>query len=277
MTIKPLLRRSLTSIIFGAVCLLEQPSAEAVIVPVQNDALVSALATTNNYGHYADLVVIGTTNANRWSFLQFDVTPGIWLPSGTTGTHVSRAMLYLYANRVDAAGDMKAYKVTSTWNEGTKATGAPESNTITYANPPSIGTVQGTISIATADEAEYVEVDVTNLVIGVRSEAEYSFKLPDIHSGSVSRAIVVLSHHHLARAAARHSDADGITPYSAASAWQIDAITPRGKPISTAWRPNPKKPLVTISSLAWKMKKAFDMSPFTNSCTSFWMRVIHRG
>lgn len=111
----------------------------------------------------ADLVVIGTTNANRWSFLQFDVTAGKWLPSGTTGAHVSKAMLYLYANRVDFSGDMDVYKVTSFWKEGTK-NGTAESGTVTYANLPSYGSSLGTINIDTTEEAEYVEVDVTNLV-----------------------------------------------------------------------------------------------------------------
>ncbi len=164
MTIKPFLRPSLASIFLGAAAsLFAPPSAEGTVIPAQHDALVSALATTTNYGHYADLVVIGATNSNRWSFLQFDVTPGTFLPAGTTGAHVSRAVIYLYANRVDANGSINAYKVSTQWFEGT-ANGAVQSGVITYGNPPTIGALQGAFSVTTDDEAEYVPIDVTNLV-----------------------------------------------------------------------------------------------------------------
>jgi hypothetical protein len=129
--IKPFTRRFLAPLLSVAACLLGRPSAEAIIIPVENDALVSEVsgATTNNYGHYPSLIVNGTTSNNRWSYLKFDVTPGNYLPSGTTANDVSSAIIYLYANNVPAAGNFDIFTINAIWYEGTKSN-TPESGMI---------------------------------------------------------------------------------------------------------------------------------------------------
>lgn len=169
MTIKPFLRPSLASIFLAAAAtFIALPSAEAIIIPTENDALVSEVsgATNNNYGRYPDLIVIGTTSNRRYSYLKFDVAPGHFLPSGTTANDVSRAIIYLYVNNAPAAGDIDIFTVNASWIEGTKSS-ATESNSLSWNLQPSFDTsAVGTIPTASIKGGEYLSIDVTDLVKG---------------------------------------------------------------------------------------------------------------
>lgn len=119
-------------------------AVEAVLVA---DAHVNSAMPSVNSGAISNLNVGGGYSA----LLQFDLST---LPGGTTAAQVQKAVLRLYANRVDIAGSVSLVPVTSAWGE----------YSVTYANQPSVGTAVGTFQVSSA--GAFVTVDVTALVQG---------------------------------------------------------------------------------------------------------------
>jgi hypothetical protein len=85
------------------------------------------------------------------TFLQFDLS---MLPSGTTASKVSRAVLRLYVNRVTTPGVVALAPVAGAWGE----------YSITYATEPAIGNAIGQFSVSQA--GTFIAIDVTSLVQG---------------------------------------------------------------------------------------------------------------
>jgi Collagen triple helix repeat (20 copies) len=118
--------------------------AEATLVA---DAHVNLALPAVNSGTISNLNVGGGYTA----LLQFDLGT---LPAGTTASQVSRAVLRLYCNRVDAAGLVNVQPLGGAWGE----------YSVTYSTLPSLGSAAQVFSVSQA--GGYVTVDVTALVQG---------------------------------------------------------------------------------------------------------------
>lgn len=112
------------------------------------DAHVNSARPAANSGTISNLNV----GAGYTSLLQFSLSA---LSSGTTPTQISRAILRLYCNRVDAAGSIRLQAITSSWGE----------YSVTYGTMPAMSpSVLATTSVD--QSGAYVPIDVTALVQG---------------------------------------------------------------------------------------------------------------
>ncbi len=133
---KVLLVGGLAALLAGA---LPARAVEAILVA---DAHVNSALPGVNSGTISNLNV----GAGYTTLLQFDL--GV-LPAGTTAGQVTRAVLRLYCNRVDAAGLVSVRPVDGAWGE----------YSVTYATLPALGSAAQVVQV---DEAgAYVAVDVT--------------------------------------------------------------------------------------------------------------------
>ncbi|MDW5266306.1 MULTISPECIES: DNRLRE domain-containing protein [Acidobacteriaceae] len=130
-----------------AVWLFAAGPAWAVEATLVADAHVNSALPGVNSGAISNLNV----GAGYTSLLQFDLG---MLPAGTTAGQVSRAVLRLYCNRVDAAGQVSVRLVNGAWGE----------YSVTYATVPSLGSAAQVVPVDAA--GVYVTVDVTSLVQG---------------------------------------------------------------------------------------------------------------
>jgi len=130
-----------------AVWLFVAGPAWAVEASLVADAHVNSALPGVNSGAISNLNV----GAGYTSLLQFDL--GV-LPPGTTAGQVSRAVLRLYCNRVDAVGQVSVRPVNGAWGE----------YSVTYATVPSLGSATQVVQVDAA--GAYVTVDVTSLVQG---------------------------------------------------------------------------------------------------------------
>ena len=130
-----------------AVWLFVARPAWAVEATLVADAHVNSALPTVNSGAISNLNV----GAGYTALLQFDL--GV-LPAGTTAAQVSRAVLRLYCNRVDTAGQVSVSPVNGAWGE----------YSVTYATLPSLGSAAQVVQVDAA--GAYVTVDVTSLVQG---------------------------------------------------------------------------------------------------------------
>lgn len=119
-------------------------AVEATLVA---DAHVNSALPGVNSGAISNLNV----GAGYTALLQFDL--GV-LPAGTTASQVSRAVLRLYCNRVDAAGQVSVHLVNGAWGE----------YSVTYATLPALGSAAQVVQVDAA--GVYITVDVTSLVQG---------------------------------------------------------------------------------------------------------------
>jgi hypothetical protein len=97
--------------------------AESALVA---DAHVNSALPTVNSGAISNLNVGG----GYTTLLQFDLS---LLPAGTTASHVSRAVLRLYCNRVTTPGLVTFAPINGAWGE----------YSVTYATEPAIGSAAG--------------------------------------------------------------------------------------------------------------------------------------
>jgi len=111
------------------------------------DAHVNSALPAVNSGAISNLNV----GAGYTALLQFDLN---LLPAGTTAAQVSRAVLRLYCNRVDTAGQVSLKPVSGAWGE----------YSVTYATLPPLASALQSFQVNQA--RTYVTVDVTALVQG---------------------------------------------------------------------------------------------------------------
>jgi hypothetical protein len=129
-------------VVLMAVCSGVRAEAQAVLTA---DAHVAASDPTTNFGSLSNLRVGGGYS----TLMQFDLS---LLPAGTTAAQVTRAVLVVYANRVDVAGSVSVAPLAGTWAEGG----------VTYASLPAAGPVVASANVASA--GSFVGVDVTATV-----------------------------------------------------------------------------------------------------------------
>jgi hypothetical protein len=140
-------RLAVSPIAASVLAVLLAGPAHATEVALTNDAHVNSTRVTTNFGTLANLYI----GAGNTALLQFDLST---LPAGITASQVSRAILTVYVNRVNAGGAVTVSPVTSPWNE----------LAVTFATIPAIG--GSTAGFTAANAGVYVTLDVTALVQG---------------------------------------------------------------------------------------------------------------
>lgn len=121
--------------------------ARAVEATLVADTHVNSALPGVNSGAISNLNV----GAGYTALLQFDLS---MLPAGTTAAQVSRAVLRLYCNRVDVAGQVSVLPVGGAWGE----------YSVTYATLPTFGSAAQVAQVSQG--GAYLTVDVTALVQG---------------------------------------------------------------------------------------------------------------
>ena len=121
---------------------------------LEDDTYTSSSSGANNFGKQITLLVQGSPGnpAGKRSFLKFDLSV---LPAGTAGSHVGKATLRLFVNKVAKAGSFDVIRVMGDWDE----------KHITDNTVPVLGGIEAEgVPVETVDVFSYVGVDVTNLV-----------------------------------------------------------------------------------------------------------------
>ena len=115
---------------------------------IEDDAYTQTSTPNQNFGGNANLrVASGMT-----SHLKFDLSS---LPSGTSGSDISKVTLRLWVNTITTAGSFDVRRVTGAWSEGT----------VTGVTAPSLGAIDGSgIAVLAQDDASFVTVDLTAVV-----------------------------------------------------------------------------------------------------------------
>jgi hypothetical protein len=111
------------------------------------DTHVNAALPTVNSGGISNVNVGG----GYTGLMQFDLS---LLPAGTSAAQISRAVLVLYVNRVDAAGTVSVQPVSAGWSE----------MGVTFQTLPAMGSAVQTVNVTAA--GAYVAVDLTAVVQG---------------------------------------------------------------------------------------------------------------
>ena len=129
-----------------AAALFAPLAARAATANVSADTTISTALTTTNFGTRSNLVINSTSTA----LLKFDFTS---VPAGTPSSLITKAVLYVYVNRLNTSAAVSLYPVTTTWSE----------LTVTNATKPTIGTT-ATTTATPATTGAYLAFDITSTV-----------------------------------------------------------------------------------------------------------------
>src|SRR5438445_6021594 len=141
----------IVGLVFVGAPLLGPREASAVLAELAADTSTMA-SSRAHHGAAKALRIAGPPTSNRVqkTFLKFDLST---LPPGTTGSDVTRAMLTVFANRVNVPGMLDALRVTSDWSEAN----------VTGNHEPTLGAAVAT-AVPVPAKNEFVAIDVTALV-----------------------------------------------------------------------------------------------------------------
>ena len=114
---------------------------------VASDTFTNLSSVNQKNGTNADIIVRNTAG-DRHGFVRFDISA---LPPGT---NVARASLRLYATQVLNSGTLDIKPVLGAWDEAT----------LSHATTPALGAVAHSHDFSSADEKDYVVIDVTSTV-----------------------------------------------------------------------------------------------------------------
>jgi hypothetical protein len=138
--------RGSSALLLVAVGICLPTTSWAVQATLTRDSYTSTLAPNSINGWDASLHVVGSTEK---AYIAFDLGP---LPAGVAATDVAKATLTVWANKVATPGSVDVIRVTSAWIEAT----------LVPSNAPTLGSVEATMQVKTANS--YVTADVTALV-----------------------------------------------------------------------------------------------------------------
>ncbi|MFN7918407.1 MAG: DNRLRE domain-containing protein [Vicinamibacterales bacterium] len=119
---------------------------QAADVPVVADTYTSTTLPANNFGLLGNLNVGGGATG----LVRFDLST---LPAGTAGSVVAKATLFLYVNKVNAAGAVDVTAALGNWTE----------TTVNQATFPGFGAPVAT-GVPTSAAGQWIAVDVTSIV-----------------------------------------------------------------------------------------------------------------
>ncbi len=112
------------------------------------DSYTNTAAATTNYGAKTTLDV----ESKETTFIQFNLES---IPTGYTGSEITKATLKLYVDAVTTAGSFNVDYVNGTWTE----------STIDASNAPALGTtIAASVPLTTADKNQYILVNITAAV-----------------------------------------------------------------------------------------------------------------
>ena len=134
-------------LLLATVCVTRLSAAESGI---KQDSYVSSVGhqMTSNFGDSANLSVSPTAHA----LVQFDLSN---LPAGIQPSSISKATMWIFVNKRNAAGNLVFSQVTGSWSE----------SAVTWAAGPSVASTHFA-TLAAADSNSYMTVDVTALAQG---------------------------------------------------------------------------------------------------------------
>ena len=137
------------AIVIVSLSMLLSTTVNADTLVLTDDAYTSGDRPDTNTGGWR-LVGVNDriANAERVGFVKFDLSP---LPSGIAGSDIVKATLRFWVRDVYRAGQLDISTVVGSWDE----------STLTKNNQPSINTSFTSVDISSADEGNYVSVDVT--------------------------------------------------------------------------------------------------------------------
>ena len=137
------------AIVIVSLSMLLSTTVNADTLVLTDDAYTSGDRPDTNTGGWR-LVGVNdrVANAERVGFVKFDLSP---LPSGIAGSDIVKATLRFWVRDVYRAGQLDISTVVGSWDE----------STLTKNNQPSINTSFTSVDISSADEGNYVSVDVT--------------------------------------------------------------------------------------------------------------------
>jgi hypothetical protein len=134
------------AILFAMAAFAKPASAQ---LPPTDDAFTNSAQPNTNFGGNTNLKVDGTTT--KRVYIRFDLSG---LPTGTTGSQVSKATLVVFVNTVNAAGKFDLFRVTSPWSEGA----------ITFNSAPTLNNAADVSNVNVSAVSAFVSIDVTPLV-----------------------------------------------------------------------------------------------------------------
>ena len=142
--------RTLVATLTLALALAAATPSPAATLHVAEDGSVNLASAGQNLGTTPSLFVRNVgSGGTRYAFVRFGLSA---VPAGST---VERAVLRVFVNRVDDAGDLDVFVVTGAWSESTLTAGT---------QPPLEPTPVETVAISSGDANKYVLVDVTDAV-----------------------------------------------------------------------------------------------------------------
>jgi hypothetical protein len=113
--------------------------------PTVADATINAASPTSNFGATTAL----NSASGQSALVEFALSV---LPTNSVSSDVNQATLIFWPNHVGPSGNIDVTQITSQWSE----------STVTYNTAPSVGAIQGTLSVTAA--SQWVTLDVTGLV-----------------------------------------------------------------------------------------------------------------
>ena len=132
-------------------------TTHADIVQVSDDSnvLLSGAYAKKNLGQ-APSILISADRGGIYGigYIKFDLST---LPPGTTGTDVTKAVAWIYANVVTGTGSIDVYNVTQEWSQATLL----GTDILTVEHTP-----LANVSITKANIKTYIPIDITSLVQG---------------------------------------------------------------------------------------------------------------
>jgi hypothetical protein len=142
------LKNRLCFLVVGGLALLPFIGNAQTVPVVQDSYVVTNPATSTNYGGAATLNVAASNGSH--ALVQFDLTT---LPTGTTGSNISKATLVLFVNKLAVAGSVNISVANGSWTElGVNGNNAPVAGAAVHSG----------LSISTG--SDYIYVDATSAV-----------------------------------------------------------------------------------------------------------------
>src|ERR1700730_11210062 len=144
----PLFVRILLALLTLFISAISPETTRAQLQPA-SDSFTNSNQPTTNFGTNVSLKIDGTVA--KKTYIRFDLSS---LPTGTTGSQISKATLQLFVNTVNNAGTFDVFRVTSAWNEAS----------ITFNNAPSVAATADLSAISAGTTNSFVSLDITPLV-----------------------------------------------------------------------------------------------------------------
>ena len=169
----PRVKKSLLKILTLAFALCTAGSARAFEVQVAQDSYASQTNPKSVYGSSAQLLV----GKGSVAFIKFDLSS---LPPDLTATNIADAIMTVYAQRTTGPCTISVVQVTGSWSQAT----------LSYRNPPALGSVIGTFDV-TAPQS-FASFDLAGVVQGWLNDPQSNNGIA-LMTGTEQSAVVTIA------------------------------------------------------------------------------------